>query len=153
MTSAKVLAYDVVSYANERRYKVTNLKLQKMMYYLQGYYAKQFEDALFEDEIVCWPYGPVVPMVYFEFCQFGASEIQIAPVDQPFAGRSHQEKRFLCQIVDACLKLPASVLVEKTHNESPWKMAREREIIPFPSIKAFFSTNDPLEIMTKKVRE
>lgn len=146
MTSAKRLAYDVVSYANERHSRVTNLKLQKMMYYLQGYYAKQFEDALFEDEIVHWPYGPVVPTVYFEFCQFGAAEIQIAPVDQPFADYSKVEKQLLKRVVEACLEMPTSILVEKTHSETPWKIASDRDIIPFDSIMEFFGKHDPLKI-------
>ena len=60
--------------------QVTNLKLQKTLYYVQGYYLYRFGKPLFDDEIVNWAYGPVVPEAYFEFCSYGANPGQIKAV-------------------------------------------------------------------------
>lgn len=46
---------------------VTNMKLQKMLYYAWVRYYKQFGEYLFRDDIYAWKYGPVVPKVYREY--------------------------------------------------------------------------------------
>ena len=45
---------------------ISNLKLQKMMYYRQGFHLAYFGTPLFDEDIVAWQYGPVVPSVYKE---------------------------------------------------------------------------------------
>ena len=46
---------------------ISNLKLQKMMYYQQGFHLAYFGTPLFDEDIVAWQYGPVVPSVYKEY--------------------------------------------------------------------------------------
>ena len=41
---------------------LTNLKLNKLLYYVQGCSYQRFNRPLFEDEIEAWNYGPVIPM-------------------------------------------------------------------------------------------
>ncbi len=47
--NAKQLSIDVITYAKSRNCPITNLKLQKTLYYIQGYYSKYFEKPLFDD--------------------------------------------------------------------------------------------------------
>lgn len=49
--NAKQLSADIITYAAQCGFPVTNLKLQKTLYYLQGYYAKAYGESLFSDEI------------------------------------------------------------------------------------------------------
>lgn len=67
------MAYKVIDIANQLLVKayrasdgelMTNLKLQKMLYYQQGFHLAYFGTPLFDDEIEAWMYGPVVPSVY-----------------------------------------------------------------------------------------
>ena len=46
---------------------MSNLKLQKMLYYEQGFHLAKFNTPLFDEEIEAWMYGPVVPAVYNHF--------------------------------------------------------------------------------------
>jgi uncharacterized phage-associated protein len=46
---------------------LTNLKLQKLLYYAQGWYLAIHDEALFDERIEAWPRGPVVPPVYGSF--------------------------------------------------------------------------------------
>jgi uncharacterized phage-associated protein len=39
---------------------ISNLKLQKLLYYAQGFYLAIYGKALFEEDIVAWEHGPVV---------------------------------------------------------------------------------------------
>ena len=48
------LSKNIIAYAAMNGYQVTNLKLQKTLYYVQGYYLARFGKPLFADEIVNW---------------------------------------------------------------------------------------------------
>src|SRR5271165_1232342 len=50
---------------------ISNLKLQKLLYYVQGYHLAFYGSELFPDPIVAWQYGPVVEGVYHNFKRFG----------------------------------------------------------------------------------
>lgn len=42
---------------------MTNMKLQKMLYYQQGLHLAYFGTPLFDEDLEAWMYGPVVPSV------------------------------------------------------------------------------------------
>jgi uncharacterized phage-associated protein len=44
---------------------ISNMKLQKLLYYQQGFHLAYFGTPLFDEEIETWMYGPVVPAVYY----------------------------------------------------------------------------------------
>lgn len=144
--TAKQISRDVILYANQAECSVTNLKLQKTLYYLQGYYSKYFDEPLFSDEFEHWPYGPVVPSVYFEYCQFGAGAISVNAFETPFSDFGNDEKKAIRKVVNECLHQTARSLVNKSHKEAPWLDANPSEIIPFSAIKHYFKNNDPLGI-------
>lgn len=60
----------------EEKESVTNLKLQKILYYVQGYFLAKFDRPLFPDEIQAWKFGPVVPSVYYEFSSYGPDTLK-----------------------------------------------------------------------------
>lgn len=55
---------------------ISNLQLQKILYYVQKTYLLNRMVA-FEDEIEAWQFGPVVPDVYYHFCGFGSMSIRM----------------------------------------------------------------------------
>src|SRR5690606_17024633 len=59
---------------------ISNLKLQKLVYYAQGFSLALLDEPLFEDEIEAWMHGPVVPALYREFKTHGSAGIP-APTD------------------------------------------------------------------------
>ena len=65
-----------VSYGEEF---MTNMKLQKMLYYQQGFHLAYFGEPLFDEEIEAWMYGPVVPSVYDEYKSNGKNGIRWNP--------------------------------------------------------------------------
>lgn len=140
------LSKNIIAYAAMYEYQVTNLKLQKTLYYVQGYYLDRFGKPLFEDEIVNWAYGPVVPEAYFAFCSYGASAITPEPMKISFASMNRSETGYVCKVVDACMRCTARQLVDKTHTEDPWRNTFRNQIIDVMSIKDFFGKNDPLKI-------
>lgn len=53
---------------------ISNLQLQKILYFIQRYYL-QIDDQLFDDDFEAWQFGPVIPAVYYKFCGYGAMPI------------------------------------------------------------------------------
>lgn len=97
---------------------ITNLQLQKILYYVQGEYIRKTNgNTLFNEAIVAWPYGPVIPEVYFEFNGYSSSDINTKYKEIELPDEIED-------IIDPIIKkkslLTAWKLVEDTHNESPW---------------------------------
>ncbi|MDD7741204.1 MAG: DUF4065 domain-containing protein, partial [Campylobacteraceae bacterium] len=49
---------------NLKGFCVSHLKIQKMLYFCQGYYLGLYNKALFDEKIEAWQHGPVIPSVY-----------------------------------------------------------------------------------------
>ena len=74
MYSALDISKYIVSKCTHENCPVSNLQLQKILYYIQRAFLRQDRIA-FSDEIEAWQFGPVVPNVYYKFCGFGAMPI------------------------------------------------------------------------------
>ncbi|MDB6118895.1 MAG: putative prophage protein, partial [Verrucomicrobiaceae bacterium] len=74
-------ALDVAKYflskadADEAGDVISNLKLQKLLYYAQGFHLALTGAPLFEEDIQAWVHGPVVREVWQAFNQYGANGI------------------------------------------------------------------------------
>ena len=122
------MAYNVLAIANKLLAKaadvnggdlMSNMKLQKMLYYEQGYHLAVFDTPLFEEDIEAWMYGPVVPDVYLHFSSHGAGGI--APETADIIRLSDDEEALFDNVFDAYAEFSAYGLMIKTHKESPWK--------------------------------
>ena len=141
------MAYSVLSIANKLLASATdydggelmsNMKLQKMLYYQQGYHLAVFGTPLFDDEIEAWMYGPVVPCVYDYFKRFGAGGIE-PETDQPLM-LSDEEESLFQDVFTAYINFSAIGLMEKTHSETPWHTTRTGvgHVIDKDKMRAFF---------------
>lgn len=76
--TAQALAHYVVNQCYEDGFPISNLQLQKILYFLQVIYAKSTSGkaVLFLDNFYAWPYGPVLPGVYDEFSSYGGRVIE-----------------------------------------------------------------------------
>ena len=125
---------------------MTHLRLQKLLYYCQGWALTFRDEPLFPDRIEAWPQGPVVTTVYPVFADYASAPLA------PHEGRDcdafdRNTKSFLQSIWDEYKKHSANELRRKTHEETPWKAARGQRgpddpasvEITHSSLTAFFS--------------
>ena len=143
--NAVSLSNYVISLFEERNVPITNLKLQKVLYYIQGYFYKHFGKAAFSDEIYNWQYGPVVPAVYYEYNDNGSVPLK-SRLSFEDCSIPDNEKKLIVSVVEKCAGIATSKLVSMTHSESPWKNAVLGNVIDKKSIETFFKYNDPLGI-------
>ncbi|MUH59582.1 Panacea domain-containing protein [Bifidobacterium canis] len=73
MRSLDVANYLIANWSDQL--DLTNLKLNKLVYYAQVIALRKYGEPLFEDPIQAWEYGPVEPAVYREFKQYGSRSV------------------------------------------------------------------------------
>lgn len=109
-----------VSYGEEF---MTNMKLQKMLYYQQGFHLAYFGEPLFDEEIEAWMYGPVVPSVYDEYKSNGKNGIRLES-EFEFEFKSKEEEALFNEVFKVYGVYSALGLMNMTHSEAPWKTLR-----------------------------
>jgi uncharacterized phage-associated protein len=100
-----------------------HLRLQKLLYYVQGWHLAARGKPLFGGRIQAWTHGPVVQDVYPVFSRFGYQSIPPKEGDEP-ASLSEQDKTFIRSVWELYKRYSASALRDLTHREAPWKDAR-----------------------------
>lgn len=135
--SAVDVAKYIVTYSNRQNKPVSNLKLQKILYFTWIDYFKQTKSHLFEDHICAWGFGPVVPAVYRRFCIYAGE-----PISREYDVEIRQDDTdILNGIIDQYLDLSASELVSRSHEENrSWHQVYNNgegkyTVIPFSTIK------------------
>ena len=129
----------VINYSNEKEYGISNLKLQKILYFIQA-----------------WDFGPVVPEAYREYKQFGSGDIPSISYIIDFDGEdiweskvikykdnviSEPDKQRIESVVDKFADYSATDLVSITHAQTPWKEAYKKgknNEITIDAIKEYF---------------
>lgn len=133
------LARNNVAMAEDGAENISNLKLQKLLYYAQGVYLAITGKPLFYDNIVAWKHGPVVVDVYHEYKEFGANGITLSDdfVDPHF---NEETESILEDVYNEFGQFSAWKLREMTHNEDPWKETEQSKVIDKQLIKTYFET-------------
>ena len=141
MYNVHVIARYVIHRCAQNERQISQLKLQKILYFIQAEFLVGTGRAGFDDEIEAWTYGPVVPSVYSHYMIFGSTNIPDQE-DDGFESISIQDKERLDAIIDAAAKYSSSSLIEITHRQSPWKNAyrRKDKVIKQSEIKEYFAS-------------
>lgn len=118
-------AIDIVKYiiylANLNGDLITNLKLQKLLYYAQAWYLVNFNGRpLFSDSIEAWQYGPVVPNIYYEFNNFGRKPVDLDVQESELSQFINEDREYIEEFCENFMSVSATELVGMTHNEKPW---------------------------------
>ena len=114
---------------------ISNLKIQKLLYYAQGYYLALYGKRLFSEDLYAWQYGPVVQEVYHEFKNFGAGAIEV-PTD--FDSLNADELELINDINSLYGQYSAVKLMDMTHNESPWQNTPLNHVISDKLLQEYF---------------
>lgn len=122
------MSYPVTQIANQlliyaadtARELMTNMKLQKMLYYQQGFHLAYYGMPLFDEEIEAWMYGPVVPVIYDKYKEFGRQGIE-PDRSMDFTFKLNNEQALFDEVCKVYGAYSAIGLMDMTHREMPWK--------------------------------
>ncbi len=149
----------VINYSNEKDYGISNLKLQKVLYFIQAYFLinEEHETPCFCERIEAWDFGPVAPEAYREYKQYGSTNIptmkSFIDLDEADIWNSERklyqtdiisemDGKLINEVVDKFSDFSATDLVTLTHNQAPWKEAYVPHMnneITVEAIKRYFN--------------
>ena len=123
----------------------SNLKLQKLLYYVQGWNLGLHGKPLFHAEIQAWAHGPVVPDVFHALRHCGWKPVPVPPETIEIESKVEAHIR---NVLQAYGKFSADQLERLSHTEKPWLDARgelpfdapSRAVITHKSMKEFFGS-------------
>ena len=109
---------------------LTNLSLQKLLYFAHGIYLMQTKTPLVSGYFEAWQYGPVHPSAYRAFKEAGSAPIafratgQDALTGSPRTLQTPSDPRLVSlmqQVVSSYGRMPSGRLVDLSHaKDSPW---------------------------------
>ncbi len=116
--------FDIADYfiwlANETGSFISNLKLQKLVYYAQAWYLALHEEPLFQEDFHAWVHGPIIPPLYQKYKSFGWQPI----LEKATPQLPENVSQFLEEVAKEYFACDAYELEQMTHAEAPWNMAR-----------------------------
>lgn len=104
--------------------EMTNMKVQKLLYYAQSLNLALYDEPLFEEEIQAWRYGPVCPPAYRFYSDFEAKQLPI-PRKESLSQLPAEKQELLEEIWGCFGHYHAYQLSDMAHEELPWKKARK----------------------------
>ena len=138
-TAAKVAEY-IIHEAQKREKPVTNIKLQKLLYFTQGSYLAKHKKKAFEDNIIAWKYGPVIKDIYYKYSLYGAKPIIV--VEEYDSKISLMLINAIDIVLESFLDVNQTDLIEETIKPgSPWSYTDIDDVISVDDIKDYFLIN------------
>lgn len=117
--------------ANSKGEVITNLKIQKLLYYAQSWYLANFKEPLFEEDFQAWVHGPVISSLYTKLKSKGyyagtpiRSRFSLENVENKLDEIDKNIKPFLEEIARVYFPFGAYQLELMTHKEDPWIITR-----------------------------
>lgn len=116
LTVNEIKVLDLAKYIIDKCVKdkkpISNLQLQKILYYVQVAFIKEQKTPLFKEEIEAWQFGPVVPIVYGYFCGFGSLRIRVSYDDVSLT-------------IDSKSKAMLDKIIEEKREQLPWQLVKD----------------------------
>ena len=138
MTTANDAARYILSLTDEECGElISHLKLQKLLYYAQGFHLAIFDMPLFEEHIVAWQHGPVVPKVWDAYRDYGSNPIP-KPNDFDRDVISNDARGVIDEVYTVFGQYSAWKLRNMTYEEAPWAHAAMNEEITKASMMEYF---------------
>ena len=122
--------------AEEDGEQITNLKLQKLLYYAQGYSLAILKRPLFADKIENWEHGPVVPVVYQTYKRYGANLLPVTCLE--LDKYQADELYILNRVRSEKGRYTAWSLRDKTHQEAPWQSTHRGQELGLELMQEYF---------------
>jgi uncharacterized phage-associated protein len=142
--TANRVADTLIDLARKEDIEISNLKLQKLLYYAQAWSLVLRDEPLFLEDFEAWVHGPVVPAVFRRFKSYRWKNIDESVI--PIPDKELQEH--LREVLRVYGRLTPIQLERLSHSEEPWKTARKgldpiaasNAPISKQSMKDFYST-------------
>lgn len=132
---------DAIKY-DDNRADISNLKLQKLLYYCQAYSLALTGEPLFDEDIEAWAWGPVIPSIYKQYKKYGCNNIPVNDIADCSSIEDERAEEIIRLVKRKMGPYSATGLIDITHKEDPWRDAVAKglnEVITCESLKKYFA--------------
>ncbi len=119
--NAEIIADYILCHFRDRGDPISQLRLQKLVFYIQAWHLALYEEPLFEDHFEAWIHGPVVRGLYMKFKDFSWKPITDIS-ECPSLPREVEEH--IQEVLKVYGDFTAEDLEYMVHRERPWILAR-----------------------------
>lgn len=120
MTNMEALAEHTIAVANTNNIPITNLQVQKVMFFTIGLHIREVGEIddlvrdIYDMEFEKWKYGPVVENIYYRLCKFKNKPIQTnVSLNSKYNSLNH--------LINTLLTIDVFDLVHLSHELDSWK--------------------------------
>jgi uncharacterized phage-associated protein len=150
MASAMDVANFFIEIFKDSEDPVTNLRIQKLLYFAQGWSLIRLKEPLFEDDTCAWQHGPVVPNVYHELSSYCKGPITSTQDSYSSTVFTTDQVTLLIDVAMKYRIYSTSKLVDMCHADGgAWKAIQKRnppeQRIPIDAIREEFSKRGELK--------
>ncbi len=128
----KIDSIELANYVLLKGGRMSHIKLQKIVYYLEAYHLALFGTSLIDDEFEAWVHGPVSKKLWRAFSEYGVytpirfDSSQSAEIEARFEAETTEAQRdFVDRLIRGIKGKTGDQLEAMTHQEAPWKEARK----------------------------
>ena len=139
----KYNVFDIAEYIiyneNKHNRRINNIRLQKLLYFVQLFYCAETDELLFDSEMTAWQYGPAVPIIWYKYLHYG-SDIIYPETNTYNININTDILDFIDEVLFECASKRNTDLINISCSHSLWKDAyinQHSNIITEYAIKKF----------------
>lgn len=119
------IAERIAIYMIHSDYDITNMFLQKLLYYTKAIGYVFYDRDIVEMDCEAWAKGPVFPLIYEKYKSFGKESLNCDNMELDVQCLlTEEEKKVADFILDNFGRYNGRILSDMTHKEQPWQKAR-----------------------------
>ena len=130
MYGAIEVANYIIKYEHSQKRMISNLKLQKLLYFVQAQFIRVKDEVCFKDKIIAWSFGPVVENVYHAYKYYGGLDITKLK-DNVNICIDQEHKKIINEVLEKFSYTPLYELVDIIKHQTPYIEARQRSVLFF----------------------
>lgn len=147
MYDVRDVANFILDSSDARNVPITNLSLQKLIYFIHGWFYSIYDKPLVKNKFEAWQYGPVQRVLYDQFKTFRERPIRNtrATYIDPETGENvyrepvivEDHAHVIEQVLDKYAGYTAGQLVDESHVEDgPWEYVwKQAEEVVYPGMR------------------
>lgn len=136
LNAQDVVDFFLSSVDHEDGERITHLKLQKLLYYAQGYSLAILDRPIFKEPIENWRHGPVVSDTYYRYKNYGSGLLPVSHIE--VEKYDEEELYILNRVRIEKGQYSAWRLAQMTHQEYPWLSTNLGETISIDILREYF---------------
>ena len=153
MHSARSIANSILKIAQDSGSQLTNMQLQKLVYFAHGWHLALKGEPLLADAVKAWNFGPVIPPLYNSLKKFGNGVVtelinrkdpETSDALIPQEPESEFVKQLLVRVWQVYGRMTGAQMSYLTHQDgTPWDTVWKKEkfsVIPNELIRDHFRT-------------